>query len=95
MNFTPAFSSALQMALIVRGKSSSPRSKRVMVFVDTFAAAARPRFPSSRGTDGSQGGGAVWQNHVGATLMTPRPADTGLPPGKWHYACFSDVPKRS
>jgi hypothetical protein len=40
MNLTPAFSSALRMALIVRGKSSSPRSKRVMVFVETFAAAA-------------------------------------------------------
>src|SRR5690348_14785913 len=30
MNFTPASSSALRMASSVRGKSSSPRSKRVM-----------------------------------------------------------------
>jgi hypothetical protein len=44
-NFTPASSSALRVALIVRGKSSSPRSKRVMVFVDTFAAAASSRTP--------------------------------------------------
>src|SRR6266571_628252 len=45
MNFTPASSSALRMASSVRGKSSSPRSKRVTVFIETFAAAASSRTP--------------------------------------------------
>jgi hypothetical protein len=32
---------------------------------------------------------------LGHIFPALRPADIGLPPGKWHHTCFSDGLKRS